>query len=280
MQISLITVCHKSGEKITTYIKSFLEHHTSKKDRATYQFVFIENSGDVHFKDAIQPLTDSGFEVVVFNSENEGFGRGCNKGVEMATGDLLLFANPDIRFVCNLGTLQDSFKHIAWGTIRQVTPKGSVYSIDLLPEYKGLLFEIFKLHRLVNRYPDFFLRHSYVVGSFMILSKELFHRSGGFDKEFFLYHEEAEFARRLQALSGPPLLCQAASVFHEGFGSHSSRDEILKHEAKGFLTYCHVTRQPALIYKQLRTLRILGLLSSISKKRYQILHDAALLQGS
>jgi N-acetylglucosaminyl-diphospho-decaprenol L-rhamnosyltransferase len=280
MRISLITVCHKSRVKIAAYVQSFLEHHKNESDRSRYQFIFVENSGDTNFHETVQPLVDGGFDVVVLNSENEGFGRGCNTGAQFASGDLLVFANPDIRFLCNLGALLDQSPPIAWGTVRQVTLGDNVCSVDLLTEHKGLLFELLQLNRLVNRYPAWFLRYCYVVGSFMIISKKLFEWSGGFDPTFFLYHEEAEFARRLQTLSGPPRLIQTVSIFHEGFGSHSSRDDVLKHEATGFLTYCHVTRQPALIQKRLKIFRVLGLLSGACKKRYRILRDAALLQHS
>ena len=280
MRISLITVCHNSRLKIASYVCSFLEHHTLEEDRKRYQFVFIENSGDADFDEAVQPLVDSGFDVILLSSENEGFGIGCNVGAQHALGDLLFFVNPDIRFLCNLGSLLVSAPPVKWGTIRQVIVGNRIYSIDLLPEYKGLIFELLKLHRLVNLFPSYFLRRSYVVGSFMIISRELYFQAGGFDPAFFLYYEEAELARRLQVLSGPPYLNLNIAVFHEGFGSHSSREAILKHEAKGFLTYCHVTDQPELIHRRLKILRVLGLLSDLSKSRYQILLNAALVQDS
>ncbi len=277
MRISIVTVCHKSSQKMEAYTQSFLQHHISNEDRATFQFVFVENSGDANLRRALEPLEESGFEVLVLDSPNEGFGKGCNTGAQQATGDLLLFVNPDIRFLGNLGVLQGFPLKCGWGTVRQVTPSGDVYSIDLLPEHKGLLFEVFQIHRLVNRLPNILLKHSYVVGSFMIVSRALFMRSGGFNPSFFLYHEEAELARRLQGLNGPPMLCQAVSVFHDGFGSHNSRQDILKHEADGFVTYCQVTQQPGLIRKRLRMLQLLGFISSTSKIRHQILKQAAAL---
>ena len=277
MLISLITVCHKSREKIAAYVQSFLEQH-SQSDRKLYEFIFVENSGDRTFYTAIKPLADSGFDVQLLTSENEGFGRGCNVGAKHAKGDLLIFANPDIHFLSNLDVLHQLGLPMAWGTIKQVDEKSRVCSFDLFPEYKGVTFELLRFYRLVNRYPDWFLPYAYVVGSFMMVSRSLFTQAGGFDPAFFLYHEEAELARRLQVISGPPVFCEAVSVFHEGFGSHTSHDEILKHEAKGFLTYCAITHQPALVQKRLNVFRMLGLVSAASKKRFHILQSAALSQ--
>lgn len=274
MSISLITVCHKSRQKIVAYVSSFLEHHTVAADRYQYQFVFVENSGDTDFQCAVQLLKDSGFDVIVLNTGNDGFGRGCNAGAQHATGDILIFANPDIRFLGNLAPLQTHAKQSFWGTVRQITPSGRMYSIDLFPENKGLFFELFKLYHLTNRFFSWFLRKSFVVGSFLIVSKDLFVKSGCFNPAFFLYYEEAELARRLQAMSGPPLIETRAAVFHEGFGSHDSQDEILRHEANGFLTYCQITQQPRLLRARLRTLKLMGIVSESSKKRLDVLRAA------
>lgn len=251
-----------------------MEYHTAD-DHVQYQFVFVENSGETDFQSAVQPLKDSGFEVIVLNTANDGFGRGCNAGAQHATGDILIFANPDIRFLGNLVPLQAHARQPFWGTVRQITPSGRMYSIDLLPENKGLFFELFKLYHLINRFFRWFLQKSYVVGSFLIVSKDLFVKSGGFDSAFFLYYEEAELSRRLQVLNGPPVIETRVAVFHEGFGSHNSWDEIFRHEANGFLTYCEVTKQPGLLHARLRTLKLMGVVSKSSRKRFLALKTAA-----
>jgi GT2 family glycosyltransferase len=261
-----------------TYVQSFLEQH-SQSDRMGYEFIFVENSGDQNFHMAVKPLVDAGFEVKLLNSSNEGFGRGCNLGAKFSKGDLLIFVNPDIKFLSTLDKLLDSNFSVTWGTVKQVDVKGRTCSFDIFPEYKGLLFELFRFYRFVNKYPRYFLSSAYVVGAFMMVSRSIFIQSGGFDPKFFLYYEEAEFGRRLQSLSGPPVFYSVASVFHEGFGSHISREEIFKHEAKGFLTYCSVTSQPKLLHKRLRSLYLLGLVSQASKKRFYTLRNAALING-
>lgn len=267
MSISLITVCHKSRQKMAGYVNSFLEQHKALEHRSQYEFVFVENSGDTDFQSAVQPLEDNGFSVSVLNTANDGFGRGCNAGAHHATGDILIFANPDIRFLDNLDLLQARSQKPFWGTVRQITPSGRMYSIDLFPEFKGLFFEMFR-YSLTNRHYSWFLRKSYVVGSFLIVSKDLFVKSGGFDQAFFLYYEEAELAHRLQTLSGPPMIEMRTAVFHEGFGSHNSWDEIFQHEASGFLTYCQVTKQAGLLRARLRMLKLLSIVSKSHRKRF------------
>ena len=253
------------------YIETFLKHHSAEDDRSQYEFIFIENSGDADFKYVIKPLKDAGFNVVLINTHNYGFGEGCNTGAEHANGEILIFANPDICFLGRLDAVKMYFRGMNWGTVRQLISRNREYSFDLLPEYKGLLFELFRLYHFINPWFRFFLHKSYVVGSFLIVSKALFIKSGGFDKTFFLYYEEVELARRLQNIAGPPLYESKTEIYHRGFGSNDSKDKILVHEARGFLTYCQVTKQPKLLHKRMLTLRLLGIFSSFQRRRLRAL---------
>lgn len=274
MQLSIVTVCHRSGRKMAGYVSSFLQLHGDPGLKDRIEFVVVENSGEAGFDSVVQPLRDAGFRTTVIASPNEGFGKGNNLGVQRAQGDLLVLANPDIRFQSSLAPLLTLGPSFSWGTALQLTPQGSAYSIDLMPEHKGLLFELLKLHRLVNRLPRPFLRHCYVVGSFLLVSRRVFAQCGGFSPAFFLYYEEAELARRLQAQAGPPQLLRSVQVFHEGFGSHTSSDSIRTHELEGFLTYCRVTGQPELAARRLRVLKLLAHVSAGARQRSLLLQQA------
>jgi GT2 family glycosyltransferase len=127
-----------------------------------------------------------------------------------------------------------------------------------------------KGHLLINRCPGFFLKWCFAVGSFLIVERNYFERSGGFNMAFFLYFEETELCRRLQAIGGPPYIEDSVSVLHEGFGSHESPEQAFKYEPEGFLTYCRVTSQPRLIQSRLRQLWVLGFFSKTAKHRYAI----------
>jgi len=271
MKISLIAVCHKSKEDLVRFVTSFLKHHSLANDQIKYEFVFVENSQQPEIREVIAPLSKDGFEVSVIDSKNEGFGKACNLGVKYSTGDVLVFVNPDIQFMSNLDLLSEFATNASWGTVRQLTPDGKKYSIDFLPEYKTLFFELIKGYRFINRYPNFFLKKCYVVGSFLVVEREIFLRSGGFNPAFFLYYEEAELCLRLQCTSGTPLIENRMCVLHEGFGSHESPEHSLKYEAEGFLTYCNVTSKLHLIKLRLSQFFVLGFFSKMAKQRYIML---------
>jgi len=260
MKFSVITVCHKSSKKISQYVNSFLCHHSQSTKNHEYEFVFVENSGDIAIAAAVEPLQEAGFDVKIINSDNHGFGAGCNLAASSAQGDTLLFVNPDIQFLGNLAGLANFVGSNTWGTVCQLRENGNLCSFDLFPEYKYKLslFMLPKLHLFVNRFIKYFLSYCFVVGSFLVVDRGLFKRSGGFSPNFFLYYEEAELCRRLKMLAGLPFYASATVVIHEGFGSHDTSAQAYGYEANGFLTYARVTNQDWLVKQRLRQLWLLS----------------------
>lgn len=271
--ISIITVCHNSAALMPDYIGSFLEHNKAHGDEDRIEFIFVENSGDPGTEAFAAELQGHGFRARAIHVENRGFGAGCNAGAKLAQGQLLVFANPDIRFVSDLTLIQSQFDEHSWGTIRQIDGSGSTRAFDLLPEYRSVFTELARPVRYLHRFPSLY-RFCYPVGSFMIMPHGTFGKEGGFDERFFLYYEEAELSRRLHARLGPPKYCSELSVLHEAFGTQSSRDFTFREEARGMVTYSRVTEQPHLAESRLRTLRRLAPLSPTSAKRIPFLRDA------
>ena len=270
MKISIITVCHKSKEKILRYVETFLEHHRYAGS-SNYEFIFVENSGEIDFAASVQPLLKNGFEVKIICTENEGFGVGCNRGAGLATGDILVFANPDIEFMTKLDALNLVERQEWWGTCRQLDGKSRVGGLDIFPECKKTWHEFVRFHRFVNVFPSWFGSKLYVVGSFLIVTVDIFRRTKGFDSRFFLYYEEAEFGRRLNKTIGPPVQLSNIVITHVGFGSHENKSSIYEHEANGFLTYCQVTMQPWLIARKIKTLGAVSRFSQGAKIRLEVL---------
>lgn len=274
MKLSIVTVCHKSKAKIARYVETFLEHHTGDGSDG-FEFIFVENSGEADFAESVQPLLSQGFEVKISYTENEGFGVGCNKGAELATGEILAFVNPDIEFLTRLDSLKMVGKQEWWGTCRQLDGKSRSGGVDIFPECKRTWHEFVGFHRFVNVVPSWFSSHLYVVGSFMVVTAQLFKRTGGFNPKFFLYYEEAELGRRLNKLAGPPVQVNGVEIMHIGFGSHANKRSIFEHETNGFLTYCRVTEQPWLVRHKIKTLRTVSKFSQGAKTRLEVLERKA-----
>lgn len=271
--ISIITVCHNSAELMSAYVDSFLEHNGSSVAKDGIEFIFVENSGDARTETFAEALRGNGYVAHTIHVENRGFGAGCNSGAKLARGELLVFANPDIRFLSDLTQIGSHFDEKSWGTVRQTDGNGATHAFDLLPEYRTVFTELARLFKYLHRIP---LLHSlcYPVGSFMIIPRWAFTEENGFDERFFLYYEEAELSRRLHTRLGPPKYCSDIVILHQTFGTQSNREFTFGEEARGMVTYANVIGQPHLAERRLKTLRRLAVLSPTSAKRIPFLRDA------
>ena len=273
--ISIITVAHRSYDLLTAYVDSFLAHNAHHAGQGGIEFVLVENSGDARTAEHAARLEAAGFAARVEMTQNHGFGTGCNAGEALAQGDLLVFANPDMRFTSDLGALEEAFGKDRWGTVAQTDERGRIHALDLLPEYRSLATELLRIYRHTHRLPWLY-RFCYTVGSFMIVPRQAFQELGGFDERFFLYYEEAELSRRLQARLGAPLFVPGISILHEAFGTQGGGGSDFTHEqeAISMVKYGRIIGRPTLPQRRLRMLRCLSRLSGSAAVRAGFLERA------
>lgn len=172
---------------------------------------------------------------------NGGFAAGCAAGAAAASGDWLLFLNPDTvitpdaiaalldcarqhpaagivggRFVHADGT---SDPRSCWGRpspwsalcfalgLSSLLPGNRVFDPEAPPPWSGDL----AADRAVP----------VISGAFMLVSRELWDRLGGFDPVFFLYGEDADFCLRAAAAGYRPMVTGRAVCQHTGGQSSS-----------------------------------------------------------
>jgi N-acetylglucosaminyl-diphospho-decaprenol L-rhamnosyltransferase len=271
--LSIVTVSHRSNRHLPAYVESFL---ASGSDRSpdSIEFIIVENSGAADSDRLLDPLRTAGIQVTFVESPNDGFGAGCNRGAAQARGDTLIFANPDIIFVDPLDPIAAAQDGTMWGTVAQCDAAGDSYAFDMLPEYKTVKGEIQRRYRHVLPTTPGDAKRVYPVGSFFVVASNLFHKVGGFDERFFMYHEEAELSRRLHAVAPPPTHFSDIHVKHEAFGSSVTKDAVLRHETEGLLTYARVTGRRRVILTRVLTQLLLTPVSGSARRRLRFLFEA------
>ena len=159
---------------------------------------------------------------VTRNEENRGFAAGANQGAALATGEFVLFLNPDAelddgcidRLVATMD-VRDDLAIVAPAVIR--SPTGDASSSWPFPAAHRTWANELGLQRLVGRRRT---RNGFVVGTCMLVRRDWFARLGGFDERFWLYAEDADLCWRSRALGGQNAVVAGASVGH--IGAHSS----------------------------------------------------------
>ncbi len=155
---------------------------------------------------------------LISEKENTGFARGNNIAMKKARGDYFLLLNSDAYVGKN--TLVDAISYMSKNEDCDVLGCKLVYEdgkfqpssgflptvvnvplwmfgIDKVPILQGYLKPFHPNHR------SFFAEErkvGWIMGAFMLVKREVFEETGGFDEEYFMYTEEVEWCRRISDL--------------------------------------------------------------------------------
>ncbi|UVK55758.1 glycosyltransferase family 2 protein [Mesorhizobium sp. AR02] len=168
------------------------------------------------------------------NAVNLGFGHACNIGAAAASGEYLLFINPDVR----LGTdavdalMQAAERYPNCGVFvpRTNTVDGRLWfreqsEIDRL---SGVSLPT----RIRQVWGDCCVR--FVNGGVFMIKRTLFLDTGGFDEDIFLYFEDDDLSHRLLQRDEPMILVSGAHAVHDVGTSvaQSTRSRIFRYRSK------------------------------------------------
>lgn len=237
MLLSVIIVNYK--------VRYFLEQCLCSVSRAiaesglaTEVLVVDNNSGDGSLE-YLQPRFP--FVRFIANTENTGFGKANNQLLTLATGQYILFLNPDTILP------EDAFQSCT--RFMQTHPDAGalgVHMIDgcgqFLKESKrgfpspwvsfGKMSGLIKLFPTSRAFAGYYLGHlpeneSHAVdalsGAFMLIKKEVLDKTGGFDEQFFMYAEDIDLSYRIQQAGYVNYYFAGCTIIH--FKGESTRKD-------------------------------------------------------
>lgn len=219
MKISVLIVNHKADD----YVRRALAALPAACGKYEYESIVMDNS----------PVPVPISEANLWESiENRGFGNGCNLATKRATGELLLFLNPDSE--CAPGSIEAAAdcllteERAGLVGVKVLLPDGSFEGGALrgfptplrsLCYFLGLE-KLFPRNRVCGGYHMSWLNRDEshevdsVSGSFMLLRRALFEELGGFDESFFMYGEDMDLCMRVHAAGYRVLYCAEGTVLH------------------------------------------------------------------
>jgi hypothetical protein len=193
-----------------------------------HEIIVVDNSPDELTLLALERFRASHPDVtlhIVKTEENIGFGRACNRGAALATGDYLFFLNPDTQLRPGAaGQLAHCFQQhpatVAAGPAildgaNKVTP-----TCRNLPTLTRIFLDATGLDRWSGAYKLTHFDHAtplqveQIIGAAMLIPRSVYESFQGMDERFFIYFEEVDLCKRLLDAGGEIWFWPEAKVQH------------------------------------------------------------------
>ena len=226
-ELSIVIVSYKVRDRLRLCLESL---RTQIEGAPRFEVIVVDNdSGD----GTIEQLPESFPEVrFLAMDRNLGFSIGCNRGAALATGEWILFLNPDTvvypetlrdvlafaRSTPDAGIvgcrILDGDGHLQLACRRSIpTPTVALWRLTGL----SFLFPrspVFGKYNLAYLEPNGCYPVEAVSGSFLMIRSEVNRQVQGFDEIFFLYGEDLDLCLRVAKAGWKVWYCGTSSIVH------------------------------------------------------------------
>ncbi len=238
-ELSVIVVSWNTAEFTRAALQS-IERHLSS---VPHEVIVVDNAS----RDGSPEMVASEFPSVrlIRNAQNVGFGRANNQGMAVARGRWFLLLNSDAELIDE--SVAKLFRRIAGertlgvAHCRLVSPDGSLqYTTYRFPSVRLALLDTLGLSKLGPKRLREGLLGGYweqteerevdaVAGAFMLVRREVFEESRGFDESIFMYGEDVEWCQRINASGWRITYFPDATVLHQ---NHASTEKWIADERR------------------------------------------------
>jgi hypothetical protein len=229
--LSISIVTFNSARTIAATLDSLQNHFPAWEDG---RLIVVDN----HSTDNTPVLLRAYAErwphlTLIQNADNVGFGTAHNQALRQVTSRYHVVCNPDIVFTEDVFTpligFMDQDPLIGILCPRFLNPDGSLQPLNRRnPTVLDLMLRRFLPDkwrgRCVKKRMDAYEMRDvgyadscnvpFMTGAFMFCRTEALRRVGGFDERFFLYFEDADLSRQMQARGFRTIYVPGASVTH------------------------------------------------------------------
>jgi GT2 family glycosyltransferase len=204
MTISIVVINFNTPEVTLNCLRSINRYWKN----ISYEIILVDNAPKLDYR--LHFLEVSDCIKYIHSEKNVGFGKANNIGMHAAKGDFLLLLNSDtIVFDDSILKCLHFFElpeNKAFGMLGcRLLNEDLSHQSSFYPFVKDSLWNffkcnnplLFKLFGIDKKYSEISMPKEVgdISGAFMLLRKEVFETTGGFDPDFFLYCEETEWCR-------------------------------------------------------------------------------------
>ena len=206
-KVSVVIVTYNSMPPLEDCLRSLKEGING----TSLEIVNVDNSSTDDSPEVVRKYFPDA--TIIRNDTNVGFGRACNIAAENASGDYLLFLNPDLRIdkdsIERLLAVCRERERVGTAVGRMRFPDGSFQATcRRLPGFNNMVFSRGSIFSRVANANGHYTLPDYdrvtavpaAAGTMMMIRKKLFDEVGGFDSRFFMFMEDVDLCLRLGLL--------------------------------------------------------------------------------
>lgn len=249
-KVSVVMVVYMTGEPLAHSLPAVLA------DDRVAELVIVDNGSTAEETRRIDDLDAAEPRVRVLRGQgNVGFARAANLGARAATGDLIVFLNPDA--FLQAGCIEELARAISGRPVPcvvggrvlncdrteqrgarrgDITPISALMSLSHLAQHVPA-WRRYEVHWETEATPDTVAVIPTISGACFCMRREDFDAVGGFDEGYFLHVEDVDLCWRVRKAGGQVLFQPKAEVIHVGHTSHASPLKVEFHKGVGLARY-------------------------------------------
>jgi GT2 family glycosyltransferase/tetratricopeptide (TPR) repeat protein len=220
------------------YTQDCLSSIRKYTQRGTYEIIIVDNLSTDGTREWLSNQTDL---LTIFNEENMGFPKGCNQGMEVATGDAILLLNNDVIVTENwLSSLVEClYSSEKTGAVGPVTNRAYGYQV-VDSTYKTLdeMWTFASNNNAIQKGKwEYKLK---LIGFCILIKREVIDKIGLLDEQFSPgFCEDSDYGVRILKAGYDLKMCRDVFVHHFGSASFGQmpekKKEILETSRKKFV---------------------------------------------
>ncbi|WP_193316078.1 glycosyltransferase [Flavicella marina] len=225
--LSIVIVNYRSWRHLEKCLDSILAIDSAK---FSIEVIVVDNDLMTEDRAQFQKRFDS--VSIVGNTGNNGFANGCNYGANLATGDFLMFLNPDT--IVNQEAFEKMLLAIEnnpeYGIVSctQLNKNGDKEKeIRFFPNTKVLFglfrafYRIFNKKILQEKYQDSkaVIFPDWVSGSLILIRRDDFITVGGWNEDYWMYFEDVDLCKKVTDIGKKIALLRNVNIIHNHGGA-------------------------------------------------------------
>lgn len=249
-RISVIMVVYMTGEALEQSLACVLA------DPEVDEFVLVDNGSNAREAAAMRAVAAGDRRLrLVTGHGNVGFARGANIGAQSATGDVLIFLNPDAFLqpgaasALAAAVLEGGRMRLVGGRVLnadrseqrgarrgEITPMAALLSLSSLTRRVPAL-QRYEVHWENQDAPAELCAVPTISGAFFAMRRIDYGRINGFDEGYFLHVEDIDLCWRVREAGGEVMFHPTAEVVHLGHTSRASPLRVELYKGLGLARY-------------------------------------------